>query len=142
MNRVMMLFLFLALNVGPMAGVCQSFHLNRDTICFNYSRVENLRNNQQIVLSGKMISYRGKTLHWYQENVERPYIIELFDNLTGEIAAKRFYGNITSDVECESISGMLSIFRDEENLVLVLDFSTAGELTPKIKFYIDSITTP
>ena len=108
-----------------------------DTVEWFYSKIENKVRNESVSISGKFISYGGKSFKWIQNGVDREYT---FDNKStmGDWFDSSQEGEFTYRSSCKDINGTIRIYRDKRKVFIVLDFVQPEKRTPHLVFEITS----
>jgi hypothetical protein len=115
----------------------QTVNPGTDTVEWIYSRIENKVLSENVPISGKFISYGGRSFKWIQNGVDREYTFENRSR-NGDWFDASEDGESRYRSVCKDIEGTIRIYRDKRKVFIVLDFVQPEKRTPHLVFEITS----
>jgi hypothetical protein len=116
----------------------QTLNPSTDVLVWDYSKLYNDKNQEELVANGKLVSHPGQKVEWVQNDAQYTDTF-VVTGVEGAWASTRLPGRVTYHIQWDGRKGTLVFSSTAAGLMAELRITHAGRKDSFFKFYINNV---
>jgi hypothetical protein len=139
MKKTIQLMIFLSALLGWTLSNAQVINPEKDTVKWEYGKVQNNLRSESVTISGHFITYGNNGLLWVQNGMDHKYAFEV-KSVKGSWCDVSENGELVYGAICEGLEGTVPLYRQRKDVIIQIDFAQPDKLSPNIDLQINSFS--